>query len=220
MRLGTKLKTLLKVAGVPLIYRSPPFNLAPERLATYLSALLERTHVRGDVAEVGCHLGGTAAIAGRMLARLQWPGTYICYDTFGGFVGEQFDFDVQLGTPAAHRELFMANSAKLVRKILDYHGAHDVQLVKGDITKLPERDLSASYSVVLLDIDLSEPTYLALQRFWPRLASGGIILVDDCPERNSWKARAGYTRFCDEAGIEPQYRYGMGILEKGPAPAS
>lgn len=214
MTLLNSAKSALKFAAVPLIYRYPPFGLQPERLATYLSGLLARADLPGDVAEIGCNLGGTSAIAYRMLRRVGWKGRYICYDTFGGFVPEQFDADVQLGTQNFRRNWFAANSKNLVRKILSYHDASGVELIQGDITKVTDSELSKAYSAVLLDIDLSEPTYDALKRFWPRMLSGGIIYVDDCPEDYDWKARAGYARFCAEIGVEEKYQYGFGVLEK------
>lgn len=219
MGLADYAKAALKRAAVPVLYRYPPFGLQPERLATYLSGLLARTHLAGDVAEIGCNLAGTSAIAFRMLRRTGWTGNYICYDTFDGFVPEQFDADVKLGTQEFRRDWFAANSKQLVRRILKQHDASGVRLVEGDITKISDSELSASYSVVLLDIDLSEPTYEALKRFWPRLVEGGVIYVDDCPENYDWKARAGYARFCQEIDVPERYQYGFGVLEKGASPS-
>jgi hypothetical protein len=67
-----------------------------------------------------------------------------------------------------------------------------------------------------LDVDLAEPTYEGLRRFWPRLSPGGIILVDDCRDcaEQRWLARIGYERFCQENGLTPKMRYGFGIVEK------
>jgi O-methyltransferase len=79
---------------------------------------------------------------------------------------------------------------------------------------LPEEDLPDTCSVVLIDVDLTEPTLVSLERFWPRLAKGGVILVDDCAEHSSWKARIAYERFCGTNGLPPVYRFGMGVLVK------
>ena len=40
------------------------------------------------------------------------------------------------------------------------------------------------------------------------------MLVDDCGEQSSWKARVAYTRFCEAEGLSPAFRYGMGVLVK------
>jgi len=208
------IRAAVKKVLAPVIYRFPPFGLQPERLATYLHGLLERKALPGDVAEIGCNLGGTSAIAARMLKRVGWTNRYICYDTFGGFVAEQFEADVARGTEKSRRDMFSANSMSLVRKILDQHGAQEVELVAGDIATVPEQRLSAAYSAVLLDIDLADPTYIALKRFWPRVVPGGVIYVDDCPEGYNWKARIGYEQFCRESGLTPRYEYGLGVLYK------
>lgn len=207
-----RIRTAAKRVLAPVLYRFPPFGLQPERLATYLHGLLERKSLPGDVAEIGCNLGGTSAIAARMLRQVGWTHRYICYDTFGGFVSEQFEADVARGTEKNRRDMFSANSIGLVRKILDQHGVPEVELVPGDIATIPDQFLSDTYSAVLLDIDLADPTYIALKRFWPRLLSGGVIYVDDCPEGYNWKARVGYEQFCQEAGLTPRYEYGLGVL--------
>jgi len=210
-----RLKEIARLSLVPLLYRYPPSCLAPERLYLYLHYLIEHKDVPGDIVEIGCAMGGTAAVARNMVRRLGINKKYSCYDTFDGFVEQQFTRDVGLGTPTNNRYMFSGSSQRLVAKILRRHNAADVSLIQGDITTIPDSKLPESCSVVLLDIDLAEPTYQTLKRFWPRVAPGGVILVDDCPEEHDWKARIGFSRFCQETGLPEQYRHGMGILVKG-----
>jgi predicted O-methyltransferase YrrM len=212
MSIRYELKRMTRTALVPLLYRYPPFVLAPERLYLFMHYLIATKDVPGAVVEIGCNLGGTAVIAKRMLDRLNANKPYICIDTFDGFVSEQFEADAALGTPSKDQNLFSGNSKELVSKIMQRHGCGDVKLIQGDVTKVPDAELPEQCSGVLLDVDLTEPTYIALQRFCPRLAPGGFILVDDCQDGGSWKARIGYSAFCRENGLEEQYMYGMGIL--------
>jgi SAM-dependent methyltransferase len=208
----SSIRAALKAALVPLLYRYPPYGLKEARLAVYLSALLERAHMPGDVAEIGCNLGGTSIIASRALKQAGWEGRYICYDTFGGFLDEQYDADVRKGLDAAKRSLFSANSKALVRKILRYHKA-SIELVQADATKLKPEQLSR-YSVVLSDIDLSEPSYQVMKLFWDKLVPGGIMFCDDCYANRAWLAGDGYKKFCDEFGLPEEYAYGLGIVRK------
>jgi len=212
MSIRYELKRMTRTALVPLLYRYPPFVLAPERLYLFMHYLIATKEVPGAVVEIGCNLGGTAVIAKRMLDRLNANKPYFCIDTFDGFVSEQFEADAALGTPSKDQNLFSGNSKELVSKIMQRHGCGEVKLVQGYVTKVPDAALPQQCSGVLLDVDLTEPTYIALQRFWPRLASGGFILVDDCQDGGSWKARIGYSAFCRENGLEEQYMYGMGVL--------
>jgi hypothetical protein len=212
--MNNRLKAAARWALSPILYRYPPFTLAPERLYVYLHYLIERRQVPGAVVEVGCNLGGTAAVAYRMLQRIGISKAYHCIDTFGGFVDEQFAADEGLGTPRANRHFFSGNSRALVAKILRRHGCEGVNLIQGDIVRLPDSALPEPCSVVLLDVDLTEPTAVALRRFWPRLSYGGVILVDDCGEKTDWKARIAYSEFCKEVGLEERYHYGMGIISR------
>jgi len=208
------LKRLARSALVPLIYRYPPSVLAPERLYLFLHHLIQTRDVPGAVVEIGCNLGGTAAIAKRMLNRLGVEKPYICIDTFDGFVDSQFAADVSRGSPSGDQNLFSGNSKDLVARILRRHGCGDIELIQGDVTVVPDAALPEQCSVILLDVDLTEPTYVALQRFWPRLTPGGVILVDDCQENASWKAQIGYSRFCSENRLPERYMHGMGLLER------
>ena len=206
-------RAAVKSALAPVLYRYPPFNLEPARLAFYLTALLDRAHLDADVAEVGCSAGGTAIVGRRALAAAGWKGQYTCFDTFSGFIDEQYEKDAVKGLNRAKRHMFSANSMALVRKILLQHGCGDIRLVEGDATKLRSEDLSR-YSVVLNDIDLAEPSYEVMKIFWPRLVTGGIMLCDDCVEDGAWLARDGYRQFCSEMQLPEEYYYGLGIVRK------
>jgi hypothetical protein len=212
LKVGAKriAKTLLR----PLLYRYPPIGLQPERLHVWLRTLIETAAVEGDVVEVGCSLGGTAAYASRMLRNLGITKRYLCVDTFSGFVPEQFADDLERGNSASNRWLFADNSVALVRAILDQHGAREVALLAGDISTVDERLLPSRIAAALLDVDLAVPIYDGLRKLYPRLAPGGVIAVDDCPAGYDWQARQGYDRFCREAGLAPRYELGVGLLRK------
>jgi O-methyltransferase len=214
MSVALQLKRLARTALVPMIYRYPPFALAPERLYLFLHHLIETRDVPGPIVEIGCNLGGTAIIARRMIEGLAINKPYVCIDTFDGFVDEQFAADEALGTPASDLDRFSANSKELVAKILRRHRCDDIELRQGDITTLPDDALPNGCSAVLVDVDLTEPTYVALKRLWPRMSRGGVMLVDDCPENSSWKARIGYSRFCSDVGLPESYRFGMGVATR------
>src|SRR5690349_5170159 len=168
MNVKYQLKRIARQALVPLLYRYPPFALTPERLYLFLHHLVETKDVPGAVVEIGCNLGGTAVIAKQMMNRLGIDKPYICIDTFDGFVEEQFAADVALGTPAGDETMFSGNSKELVAKIMKRHRAGDIALVQGDVMQIPDRLLPEQCSLVLLDVDLTEPSYVALNRFWPR----------------------------------------------------
>jgi O-methyltransferase len=132
-----------------LVYRFPPVMLAPERLYLWLDTLLATRAVEGSVLEIGCYLGGTAAISKRFLDRTGGMRKYICIDTFGGFVREQWITDEKQGSPGGFSGFFSSNSPALARWVLDRHGGAEVKIIEGDILtipaeKLPDKDLCLS----------------------------------------------------------------------------
>lgn len=211
-KLPPSVRYAVKRTLAPVIYKHPPFGLQPERLYVWLDALEQTRNLTGDVVEVGCNMAGTTVIAQKMLVQTGVEKRYVCIDTFGGFIEQQFSSDAKAGTPQHKLRDFSANSMSLVKAVLKQHGVRGVELVQADICScesLPDR-----IAACLHDVDLSEPTYRGLMKIYPRLVPGGIICVDDCPEAYDWKARDGYIRFVTEVGLPQRYRYGMGLVQK------
>jgi O-methyltransferase len=178
-----------------------------------MDTLIQTQRVPGDVLEVGCYLGGTAAVANKMLRNLSARKRYLVVDTFEGFVAEQWTEDQALGTPGRLKKHFSLNSTELARWVLDRHGGEEVEIIKGDIVALSEDSLPGQVSACLLDVDLSEPIQKGLERVYPRLQPGGVIIVDDCGD-DEYKARIGYERFVRSAGLPEEYKFGAGIVRR------
>ncbi len=213
-RMRTLTKRILQRYAPTRLYRRPVSSLKPERLYAYLDALWQRRSLDGAVVEVGCYLGGTAAIAYQMLLRTGFEKRYVCVDTFGGFVDSQFAHDVDLGTPESCRRHFADNSVDLVAQLLRHYGCERIELVPADVSRLDPDRLPEKIAVSLIDVDLDVPVYEALARVVPRLSPGGIVLVDDCGEDDDYAgARAGYSRFVRERESLERYFMGMGVIE-------
>lgn len=209
----TQLKRAARVALTPILYRYPPYGLKEERLALFLNEVLALEGRDGNIAEIGCNLGGTSIIARRLQRNIGCTGEYVCFDTFGGFVEEQFEADAKTGTQRNKRDLFSANSKALVAKILKQHKCDDIRLVEGDATKVASDEMR-EFSIVLVDVDLSEPTYAIMKAFWPYVRPGGVMISDDCYDNKAWQAKVGVERFCVEQGVVPEYRHKLGLVRK------
>jgi O-methyltransferase len=214
MKQTNPLKLLGKRIIRPLIYRFPPVMMSPNSLYVWFDILANTRELEGDVVEVGCYLGGTAALSARMLKNIESDRDYIVIDTFDGFVEDQFDKEVEVGGADFLRHEFSSNSEALTRWVLDKHGGETVRMIKGDIASLPEDRLPDKISACLLDVDLVDPIYAALSRVYPRLTPGGMVAVDDCDEHTYYKARLGYEKFMKEKGFPIEYKFGMGIVRK------
>ena len=70
-------------------------------------------------------------------------------------------------------------------RLLDEQGLGDnVELVEGDVCETLPKWLAGqqemSFAIVNLDLDLYEPTKVAIECLFPRGTRGGIIMFDDC----------------------------------------
>ncbi|WP_171110355.1 MULTISPECIES: class I SAM-dependent methyltransferase [Streptomyces] len=209
----TRTRYLAKSALRPLLYRHTPIGLEPQRLHVWTDRLVRTRQVPGAVVEIGCSLGGTAAWSDRLLRNIGAPKRYVCVDTFNGFVEEQFKADVRHGVAPQRQRIFAANSPSLVKRIVTGLGSPGIELIAGDIMSLPPARLPQQISACLVDVDLSDPVHAALELVYPRLASGGVIVVDDC-DGQTWQARLGYERFVEERGLRKEYTFGMGIISR------
>lgn len=198
----------------PLLYRFPPVFLSPAGLHLWFEALETTEALDGDVVEVGCYLGGTSILGAHFLREMGSKRRYTVIDTFGGFTDEQFESEIEHGGARELRHHFSANTPELARWVMDHHGAPQVQMIQGDVACLPEDALPQRISACLIDIDLAEPIYVALTRLYPRLAPGGVIIVDDCDSQTMYKAAIGYERFVAEQGLPHQIRLGKGVVAK------
>ncbi len=196
-------------------YRSPPQSgFSGERLYAWLDTVWHRRHIDGNIVEVGCNACGTSLLTFQLLKRAGCFRRYICIDTFAGFVGDQFDHDVQHGLDRKFRWAFAFNTVDFIRKWLPKYGASEIELVQGDIVNMPDDLLPSTIVACLMDVDLEIPIYAGLKRIYPRLVRGGAILVDDCDETSQWGAKRGYLRFLKETGLPQKLFLGMGLIEK------
>jgi len=207
-----RLKRLL----APIRYPQPVPELGVDRLYLYLDTLWHTRQIAGAVVEVGCFQCGTSAWAYRFLDEIGSARAYVCVDTFAGFVDEQFAGDVRLGTRASYRRGFKENSAALVRQLLDQWQCPSIELLEADIVALQPDRLPQQIAVALVDVDLDEPTFAALEKIYARLVPGGVVLVDDCSDAptNPFRgARVGYERFVRGHGLPERFAFGMGRVD-------
>jgi hypothetical protein len=75
------------------------------------------------------------------------------------------------------------------------------ELVEGDIIKTSKDFVDNRpgfrISILNMDLDLDDPTYLALNAFWPRIVDGGIVIFDEYAY-HSWSEANAVDKFVKE----------------------
>lgn len=140
----------------------------------------------GDFVEVGV-FKGASFFRFRKLARLFHPDfsrQFIGFDTFGEFPDADFDHDRKArGNLKDHGGHESASEEELMT-LLDAQGlSENVTFVKGDVRETLKSHFDDSnprkIAIVNIDLDLYAPIKESLAVLYPRISSGGVIILDD-----------------------------------------
>lgn len=149
-------------------------------------------NVPGDIVECGVWKGGNIIIAALMRNSLKFDRDIWGYDTFAGMSAPS-EHDVKPGFDVVAREKFKSLTRgnhvdwcyvpieDVQAAIRQTCGETSVRLVKGNVLETLKDDqyLPKQISILRLDTDFYESTKMELEVLYPRVASGGVIIVDD-----------------------------------------
>jgi O-methyltransferase len=152
---------------------------------------IEESGTLGDFVEAGVWRGGSSIIARRFLDRHR---NFYLYDTFKGMT-EPTVHDFRLGETNSnstfqrwqnmqnsHFNSWVFSSLDEVKanferfKLLD----DKIEFIEGNVLQtLTQPKLPQSIALLRLDTDFYDSTLIELQVLWPRLSTGGVLILDD-----------------------------------------
>jgi len=205
-----------------LLEQVAPYTLtSPERRYAVIEAVrhIVRTGLDGAFVECGVWKGGSILAMLLTLQRLGRTDRDIwLYDTFEGMTEPQARDTSRFSAPAAEvwaaarasakkawSQLFAPEVFSLedVRARLEATGypRDRLHFVKGPVEQTLPREMPARIALLRLDTDWYESTRHELQHLYPRLASGGVLIVDDY---GHWEGcRAAVDEYFATPGIQP-----------------
>jgi hypothetical protein len=135
--------------------------------------LVEKEAIAGDIAELGVHKGNAAFLFAELARRI--GRTAYLFDTFDSFPEQDF-----VGVDSTIRNRKNDFGETSVEAVRDLVGSANVELVAGYFPDSITKAAAASqYALVHLDCDLYAPTRAGLEFFYPRLVTGGFLMVHD-----------------------------------------
>lgn len=192
-----------------------PFTLTSgERIASLINAVeyISSNAIPGDIAECGVWKGGSMmAVALTLAARNDFSRDLWLYDTFAGMT-EPTDRDVRFDGATAQSELhqtpigtgvWCSSPLEEVERNIFSTGypPEKIHLVKGKVEETIPAQMPARLSLLRLDTDWYESTRHELIHLFPRLAQGGILILDDY---GHWQgARKAVDEFFHQRGEKP-----------------
>ncbi len=167
--------------------------------------------VAGDVVELGCYEGTSALFFQRMLVTMQPEKKLWLYDSFEG-LPEKTDQD-----KAASGELFVggalrASRARLQRNFIKA-GLKQPEVKKAWFFELDPKDLPDQICFAFLDGDFYESIMDSLKLVLPKMASGGVVIVDDYQNVKLPGAKKAVDEFCHKSGLSLRSEKSLAILK-------
>ena len=157
---------------------------SPERIAGLHTALINihKNNIPGDFVECGIYKAGNIVIAKKFFDSVNLAKTVYGYDTFEGMTPPT-EKDSKKAKRVWNGKAKCEAGYDTVLEILSGHNINetDVRLIKGDVGKTlrVEDNLPKQISILRLDTDFYDSTKVELEVLYPRLESGGYLIVDD-----------------------------------------
>ena len=182
------------------------YAFTPGQLARLTALATEAVAAPGDFCEIGCYRGYTTVFLNKHLDAIAPHKRYLALDTFGGFVAADVAHEAQARGKVSvddRRALgkFTVNSQRWFERTMLFNG---ITRVTAHAAAVQDFAFPAEvrYCFVLIDVDLYLPTKAALEKLWPLLSPGGVIVVDDCHEGHVYDgSRQALQEFCTAQGL-------------------
>ncbi|MDP6052832.1 MAG: TylF/MycF/NovP-related O-methyltransferase [Candidatus Latescibacteria bacterium] len=156
------------------------------KFANHLELFRRSSDLAGDIVECGVFKGASLSRFLKFRALFENPAHRKIYgfDTFGAFPPADDAMDEE------KREEFISQAGdqsiprQQLLSLFDKLGLNEnLELVEGDIGKtIPafcNNHPEIKISLLNIDVDMLEPTCVCLEHLYPRVVSGGVVILDD-----------------------------------------
>jgi predicted O-methyltransferase YrrM len=144
------------------------------RLYTLWQAIQNTAHMGHVIAEVGSYRGGSAYFLAS--AAKEVTGCEVTMHIFDTFEGHPSRID-PVHDSCQEAGMFNKTSHEQVKEYLAPFSL--LKIHKGEFSQIVKDIESLTYGLVHIDVDIYRSTLDCLEYFWPKMATNGIIVVDD-----------------------------------------
>jgi O-methyltransferase len=169
--------------------------------------------VPGDVVEFGCYIGTTSLFIRRLLDERGESGkrAFHVYDSFEGLPEKGKQDESPAGAD------FRAGQLSVSKKnfLREFHAANLQPPIvhKGWFKDLADKDVPGHIAFAFLDGDFYDSIMDSLKLVWPRLAKGGVVLIDDYGREALPGAQRAVQDFFAGQVITVSYEHDIAIIK-------
>jgi O-methyltransferase len=161
------------------IFDTCSYDLVRRDMIILLLRTIVENEIIGDMAELGVYKGETA----KLIHHYCPEHILNLFDTFEGFAKKDISKENEQIKNSESVNNFKDTSLDFILNFIDPKNSN-VRVFKGYFPETVDKKLEQTiFSFVHLDADLFEPTKNGLEFFYPRISTGGIILIHDY---NAW----------------------------------
>ena len=183
------------------------------RIAIYCWAARHATQLPGDFVDCGTNTGISALAICEYIGFNSTGKTFWLFDTYEGIPREQMsETEAALGRVEQSARWYPGTYEIAQKNFSPYARA---RLVKGQVpASLGTVDIS-SVAYLCLDMNIAYPEVAALEHFWPRLVTAGIVICDNYGWAPYREQKVAIDRWAVEHNVEVMMLpTGQGILLK------
>jgi hypothetical protein len=187
------------------------------RVRVALWAAAQGMKLEGDFVECGVNTG---ILTGAILEYIRWKEcgggrTFYLLDTFDGIPTVGLSSE---STNAAREHNHEYHDVfEVVRRHFSKYP--NVEIVRGAIPQTLNRVTPQKVAYLSIDLNVPEPEMAAGAHFWPRLAAGACVLLDDYNYSGYLEQRRAWNAFAENRGVDIlPLPTGQGLIIKPPGP--
>ncbi len=139
------------------------------------------SHLEGDFVDCGVHTGIFARSVMHFIDFQKTNKKYYLLDTFSG-LSEKYSSPEEL---KRNKKMDYDKRGDIYNKVKETFKNFNVKIIKGTVPETLEQVESQKICYLSLDMNCVKPEQDALNFFWDRMVSGGIIILDDYGYANS-----------------------------------
>ena len=159
------------------------------RVKTAELLALSAAHIPGEIGELGVYQGSFS----RVLNRLFPERKLYLFDTFEGFDPEEAKKELLSDTCTS--SFIEAHKNTTISRVIDSMPyPEQIRVYQGHFPESAVH-LEETFAFVSLDVDFEDTTFAGLSYFWPRLSSGGYMMIHDYNSQKLTGVRHAVARY-------------------------
>ena len=182
------------------------------RVNTALWAAKQAAKLEGDFVECGVNTGILSIAICQYLDFNQMDKSFYLFDTYNGIPEDQLSYAESVAN-IKQKNVYYYDCYEVTKKNFSHWPrAH---LVRGKVPDTLNMVDIKKVSYLSLDMNVADPEIEAIRYFWPKLVSGGVILLDDYGWATCEQQKLAFDNFSKDVGSPILFvPTGQGIIVK------